>query len=273
MRGFGSSRKWNSFWGNFQNQNKLKKIKRKEYNFMSFRKRTYSSRDEREDLKEKAMDLIEDDLQAVAESSYPHHTYEETHHKPAQPRNELTLGAANAIIYSFAAICFILPLIMPEYQIAYGFGIALLLSTLTQSDIAKLASVIFTVVYFLLFLLAGYYFDLGQIWGFLWSVNTISLVPVLVGTIMAIIVMGTGVIHGLAGNTKYAGLWLVGLALIISIADALVAAFILAYSDWAMIFLVHLAIYIAALLIAWGLFYVPARLARYGIDATTGGEE
>jgi len=229
---------------------------------------------ERKKLKEEAMRIIEDDLLSIEmQNKYPSHYRRELSYQLTKTSKEFTVGAANALIYSFAAICFVLPLILPEYQIAYAFGLALLLSTLTQSVLAKLAAVIFTVIYFVLFQLAGWYFSINQVWDFLWSINTISLVPVLVGTIMAILAMGSGVACGLANNTRYAGLWLIALALIISTADALIAMFMFEYTEVLQIFLVHMAIYIVALLIAWALFYIPFRAARFLIDAVAGEEE
>jgi hypothetical protein len=197
---------------------------------------------------------------------------EVVHHTPRRPE-EISLGAIDAIIYIFAALCFILPFMMPEYQVAWLMGVALLISTLTRSALAKIAAASFTVTYFLLFLLTGWYFEMDEVFRLLFGVNTVSLIPAIVGTIIAIVAMGSGAVHGLSRSTKYAGIWLIGLAFIISLADALIAIFFLAVEEWYLIFALHLAIYITALLIAWGIFYVPLWVIRRGIDAAAGGEE
>jgi len=185
-------------------------------------------------------------------------------------KEEIILDAGKVTIGLFACIVIALGVMMPEYELGIFFGIALLLTLLTRSALAMVATVAFTVVYFVSILLTGYFFGLADVWNFLWKVNTISLVPAIVGSTFAFIAMGTGFTHGILKNTNYAGLCLIASALIISLADAAIAYFILEIVDWWIIFVTHLAIYTVALLIAWGIFYLPARGIREGIDRATG---
>jgi len=185
--------------------------------------------------------------------------------KPKKPEALYRIDAVDVITYIFAVIFLLLPLIIADFEVGYIFGVALLMTVLTRSILARMAAVVFTVIYFLLFILAGIYFDLTDVLNFIFGINSITLVPVIIGSLMAIVAMGSGLIHGLSGSTRYAGVWLIALALVITVADTLVAVFFLGITDWYMIFSLHLAIYIVALVISWGMFYIAAKLVRYGI--------
>ncbi|MHA1360166.1 MAG: hypothetical protein ACTSRC_18755 [Candidatus Helarchaeota archaeon] len=183
---------------------------------------------------------------------------------------EVVLDILNVLIVVIAGIFAIIPIIYPNYQVCFLFALALAFTLVTKSLLAKVATVIFTIIYFVMTYLTGCYFGMEDVFGLMLQVNTVSLVPAIVGTLFAIIAMGTGITHGIAKSTAYAGIWLVALAFIISLADTVVAYFFLELEDWWLVFTTHLAIYTVALLISWAIFYIPARGIRAGIDAATG---
>ncbi|NVM28285.1 MAG: hypothetical protein HWN65_05545 [Candidatus Helarchaeota archaeon] len=182
-----------------------------------------------------------------------------------ESRPPMTIDAWDVLTCVFAALFFMLPWIVPGTDVAYLFGIALLFSLVTRSVLTRIATLTFTATYFLLFLLAGWYFSLEEVFSFIFGINTITLVPVIVGTLMSICMMGSGVVYGLSGSTKYAGLFIIAGAFLISAVDSAVGYFFFAMEDWYILFATHLAIYITAFLIAWGIFYLAARLIRAGV--------
>jgi len=177
----------------------------------------------------------------------------------------LVIGAIDILLFGFSAIFFILPFIVPDYEIGFVFGIALLLSFLTRSILARLTTLIFTVVYFILIMMGEMYFGIGDIVNFALGNNQISYVPYYIGTLLVILAMGAGIAYGLSPTTRLAGLWVVFLAFIIATADTLVGFFLLGLQQWELIFTSRFTIYLVAILIAWGIFYVSSKSIRWGI--------
>ncbi len=174
------------------------------------------------------------------------------------------IGAIDILLFGFAAIFLMVPFILP-YEIGFVFGIALLLSLLTRSILARLATLIFTVVYFLLMMTGGVYFGLGDLVNFALGNNYITYVPYHIGTLLVILAMGAGVAYGISSTTKLAGLWVVMLSFIIATADTLVGYFLLGIMEWELVFTTRFTIYLVAILIAWGIFYLSAKSIRWGI--------
>jgi len=212
-----------------------------------------------------AGDVVEDELlsrlEDLEKTSSPY-----GHYRSYKAGAHYRLDAADAITYLFAAIAFILSVYLPEYQIGFLFGVGLLVSILTRSVLMRIATVIFTGIYFVIYLLTGFYLRLEEVFNIILFTNTIALVPVIAGALMSILAMCAGAVHGLAKSQKYAGIWLLGLAFGVSVADALIAYFLLGFEDWFLILSTHLIIYTIATLIAWGLVYGIARGIRYGYD-------
>jgi hypothetical protein len=209
---------------------------------------------------------IVDDFEAVANTNVvtkPSKSHEPHHRRISKALYEIDTW--DTLVYSFAAILFILPLVNPQYEVAFLFGIALIFSLFTRSVPARIAMITFSAIYFTLILLIGSYFEISEIFNLIFGINVITLVPMAVGILMSVLAMTSGALHGLFGHTRYAGAWIVAIAFVSSLADTLIAVFLFGDPDWHIIFTVHLAVYLTAFIISWGIFYLVARLIRYGV--------
>lgn len=181
-------------------------------------------------------------------------------------RPHYQLGIAEVVFYPFALTLMVLSFFYQGYEVLFLFGCTLLCSLLIKSLITRLI-VLFTISLSVLtlFILETHYFDPAAIVNFMFGINEISLVPSIIGTLMAFIAMGGGIIHGLVGDKKYSGFWILGIATVITIGDLLVATTILGLGTWYLMACIHFGVYLSCFLVTWGGFYVVARIIRHGV--------
>jgi len=180
-------------------------------------------------------------------------------------KKETQIFALDLLALILAPIAVIIPFFRPEWQIAYAFAAVLLFSVFTRSIVLRLAAICFTTLYFIF----GTYLDLSNVVLIVFGINTITLGPIVVTILMTALVAGAGIIHGLSGSTRHAGIWILGLGFLMAILDALIGYFSGGITDWLGLFLVHGVVYLSAFTISWGLFFLVARLVRLGILAAS----
>jgi hypothetical protein len=181
----------------------------------------------------------------------------------ARSRRGTSIFALDILSLLLAPIMFIIPFFRPEWQVAYAFGAVLIFSVFSRSILLRIAALVFTS----LAMIFGVYVDAVDIVMVVFGLNTITLGPMVVAILMTALAAGSGVIHGLAGSTRYSGVWIIALGFLMASLDTLIAFFTGVTGDWLILLTVHLVIYLSAFVIAWGLFYLLGRGIRWAILA------
>jgi hypothetical protein len=163
----------------------------------------------------------------------------------------------------------IIPFFKPDWQVAWVFAVVLLFSVFTRSILMRIAALIVT-SFALMF---GLYIELTDVVMVVFGVNTITLGPILVAILMTALAAGSGIVHGLAGSTRYSGVWIIGLGFLMASIDTIIGYFTGVATDWLMLLSVHLVIYFSAFLVAWGLFYLIGRGIRWCVLAVRPRDE
>ena len=127
-------------------------------------------------------------------------------------KRETTVFTMDILNLLFCPVMLIIPFFKPEWQVAWAFAAVLLFSVFTRSVLMRIAALIVT-SFALMF---GVYIEAMDVVMVVFGLNTITLGPMVVAILMTALAAGSGVVHGLAGSTRYSGVWILGLGFLMA---------------------------------------------------------